>query len=60
MIFLKPVLTVGEEEVEHIVLAIVEAKAVPSRMLVAVAGIEELIGVAGEIAESLYLVLHGM
>ena len=43
-----------------IVLAIVKAKTVPSRMLVAVTGIEILIGVTGQIAQSLDLVLYGM
>ena len=60
VIFLKPILAVGEQEVEHIVLAIVEAKAVPCRMLVAVARIEILVGVASEIAKSLNFVLHCM
>ena len=60
VVFLKPVLAVGEQEVHHVVLAIVEAKAVPSRMLMTVAGIEILIGVAGKVAQSLYFVLHCM
>ena len=44
----------------HVVLAVIEAEAVPSRMFVAFAGIEILVGVASQIAESLHLVLHSV
>ena len=58
--FVQPILAVGEQEVYHLVFAVVETERVPGRMLVAVAGIEELVGVAGQIAQSLHLVFHGM
>ena len=57
---LQPVLAVGEQEVDDVVLAIVEAERIPCGMLVAVAGIEELIGISTEITKTLHLVLHGM
>ena len=57
---LHPVLAVGEQEMYHVVLAVIEAEAVPSRMFVAFAGIEILVGVASQIAESLHLVLHSV
>ena len=60
MELLKPVATVRQEEMQHFVLAVVEAERVPRGMLVAIAGIEELVGVAGEVAESLDLVFHGV
>ena len=45
---------------DNIILAVVEAQAVPGRMFVTVTGIEELIGVAAEIAEAFHFVLDGM
>ncbi len=56
----EPVLTVRQEEVDHLVLAVVETEGVPCRMLMTVAGIEELVGVASQIAKTFHLVLHGM
>ena len=55
---LEPVLAVREQEVQYVVLTIVEAKRVPSRMLVTVAGIEELVGIASQIAQAFYFVLN--
>ena len=60
MEFFKPVLTVRKQEMKHIILTIIEAKGVPSRMLMTVAGIEELVRIASEIAQALDLVLHGV
>ena len=57
---LKPVLTVRQEEMDHLVLAIIETEGVPCRMLMTVARIEELVGVACQIAKTLHLILHGM
>ena len=47
--FFKPILTVGEQEVKHVVLAIVETEGVPCGMLMTVAWIEELVWIATEI-----------
>ena len=57
---LKPILTVGKQEVQHIVLAIVEAERIPCWMLMTVAWIEELIRITGKVAQTFDLVLHGM
>ena len=58
--FFQPVFAVGQQEVDDIVLAVVKAQAVPGWMFVTVAGIEELIGVAAEVAEAFDFVLDGM
>ena len=60
VIFRQPELTVREQEVQHFVLAIVKAKAVPCRMFAAVAGIEKLVRVAGIVSQAFYLIFHGM
>ncbi len=57
---LEPVLAVREQEVLHAVVAVVEAEGVPCGVLVAVALAEELVGVAGQVAQTLHLVLHGV
>ena len=44
----------------HLVLAVVKAETVPCGMFMSVAGIEILVGVASQIAQSFHLVLHGM
>ena len=58
--FFQPVAAVGQQEVQHLVLAVVEAQRVPCRVLMAVTGIEELVGVSCQIAKALDLVFHGM
>ena len=58
--FFKPILAVGQKEMEHFVLSVIEAEAVPSRMLVSLARIEILVRVAGKIAQTFQLVLHGV
>ena len=58
--FVKPVFAVAQQEVYHFILAVVEAQTVPCRVLSAVAGIEVLAGISGEVAETFYLVLHSM
>ena len=60
MVLAEPVLAVAQQEVHHLVLSVVEAEAVPSRMLVSVARIEILVRVAGKIAQTFQLVLHGV
>ena len=60
MELIEPVLAVAEQEVQHLVLAVVEAEAVPCRMLAPASRIEILVGVSGKVAQSLNLVLHGM
>ena len=56
----KPILAVGQEEVDHLVLAVVEAKAVPCGVFAAAAAIKILGGVAGEVAEAFDFVLHSV
>ena len=60
MKLLKPVLAVGQKEMDDVILAIVETQAVPRRMLMPIARIEILVRVACEVSQTLYLVLHGM
>ena len=60
MVLAEPVLAVAQQEVHHLVLTVVEAEAVPSRMLVSLARIEILVRVAGKIAQTFQLVLHGV
>ena len=55
-----PVLAVGEKEVDDVVGAVVEAKAVPLAVFATLATIKILTGVAGKKSESLVFVLHGM
>ena len=57
---LEPVLTVTEQEVQNVVLAIVEAQRVPCRMLMTVASIEELVGITAKVTQTLYLILHSV
>ena len=60
MIFLEPVLAVGEEEVEHLVLAVIEAEGVPCRVFAAGVGIEVCGACAVDACYPLVLVLHGV
>lgn len=60
MIFREPKLAVGEEEMNHFILSIVEAKTVPCWMLMTVAWIEILVGVASQIAQAFHFILNGM
>ena len=56
----QPVFTVGQQEVNHLVLAIVKAERIPCRMLTTSALIEILARITGKVAQSFYLVLHGV
>ena len=60
IVFVEPELAVREQEMEHFVLAVVEAQTVPCRVLTATAVMEILIARAVEIAQTLQLVLHYM
>ena len=60
MEFLEPILAVAQQEVDNLILAIVEAEAVPCRMLMLFSGIEILVGVSCQIAKTFHLVLHRM
>ena len=60
VILIKPELTVREQEMEHFVLAVVEAEAIPSRMLPTIAVMEILIAGTIEVTESLEFILHCM
>ncbi len=57
---LQPVLAVGKQKMDDIVLPVVEAKAVPGRVLMAFTGIEILVGVTRKIGQPLHFVLHGV
>ena len=56
----EPVFAVGEQEVNHFVLAVVEAERVPRRVLPPVVAVEILVVGAVEAAQTLDLVLHGV
>ena len=61
MVFFHPVLAVGEEEVEHLVLAVVEAQRVPRGVLAAPGVVVEVeVDRAVEAPDALVLVLHGV
>ena len=45
---------------EHLILAVVEAERIPCGVFVAITWVEELIGVASEVAQTFYLVFHRM
>ncbi len=60
VIFFHPVFAVGQQEMEHLVLAIVEAERVPGRMFAASVAIEIEIIATVETPETLDLVLDGV
>ena len=60
MVLFEPVFAVRKQEMQHVILAVIEAEAVPGRMEMAVARIEVLVRVAGEVAESLCLIAGSM
>ncbi len=61
VVFLKPIFAVRQQEVEHLVLAVVEAERVPCRMLAAAGvGMEILVHGAVEASEAFVFVLDGM
>ena len=59
-VFLEPELAVTQQEIEHGILAVVEAQRVPSRMLATAIAIEILIVTAVEAPQPLNLIFHGM
>ena len=60
LILFEPELAVGEEEMKHTVLSIVEAERIPSRMFATLVAIEiEVVGTV-KTAETLHFILHGM
>ena len=60
MIFAEPIFAVAQKKVQHLVLTIIKAQAVPCRMLPTLTWIEILVRVASKIAQTLNLVLHSM
>ena len=56
----EPVFAVGKEEMNNFILAVIEAEAVPGGMLATATRIEELAGVAAEIAQTFHFVLDGV
>ena len=60
MELLHPILAIGKQEVNHLILTIIKAEAVPCRMLTAVTLAEILARVTGKVAQSLIFILHGM
>ena len=59
-VFLQPVFAVGEEEVEHLVLSVVEAEGVPGGMFAAAVAVEIEVIASVEASETLGLVLDGV
>ena len=57
---LQPILAVGEQEVDHIILAIVKAERIPCRMLAAAVAVEVLVVASVETSESLHFIFHGV
>ena len=60
MEFVKPILTVRQQEVHHLVFTIVEAEAVPLVVFTTVTRIEILVWITTEISQTLNLILHSM
>ena len=60
MILFKPELAVRQQEVKHLVLAVVEAERVPCRMFAARVAVEILVVAAVEASESFHLVFYGV
>ena len=60
MEFRQPILTIGKQEMNDLVFAIIKAQAVPSGMLVTLSRIEVLIGVTCKISKTFYLILDSM
>ena len=60
LILLEPELAIAQQEVEHCILAVVEAQRVPSRMLAAAVTIEVEVVAAVKSAQTLNLILHRM
>ena len=60
MEFFQPVFAVGKQEMNDLVLSIIEAKSVPFRLLAALSLIKILARITGKVAQSFYLVLHGV
>ena len=60
MEFFEPVFAVAQQEVKHLVLAIVEAERIPCGMLAASVAVEILVVGSVEAAEPLDLVLDGV
>ena len=58
IIYIQPILAVRQEEVQHLILAIVEAQTIPCWVLTTRTAVEILIWRAIEIAQTLQLVLH--
>ena len=54
----EPILTVAQQEVNHLVLTIIEAQAIPSWMLMAITRIEILVRVTSQISKSFHLILN--
>ena len=60
VVFVEPELTVREQEMQHFVLAVVEAETIPSRVLTTGTVMEILITRTIEVTETLEFVLHRM
>ena len=56
MVFFQPVFAVREQEMDDIVLAVIKAEAVPCRMVVPIAGIKILVGIACKVPEPFRLI----
>ena len=58
--FLEPIFAIRQQEMNHVIFSVIETEAVPSGVFVAVAFIEELIWVAGEITETFDFIFDGV
>ena len=56
----EPVFAVGQQEMDYLMLAIVEAERIPLVMLPSVARIEELVRVATKVAKTFILILYSV
>ena len=56
MVFFQPVFAVREQEMDDIVLAVIKAEAVPCRMVMPIAGVKILVGIACEVPEPFRLI----
>ena len=60
MELIKPVLAVGEQVMKHLGLAVVKAERAPCGVLMTVARQEILVGITGQVTQTLILILDRM
>ena len=60
MEFIQPVLAIGKQVVQHLVLTVIKAKRAPCGVLMTVAREEILVGITGQVTQTLVLILDRM